>query len=52
VLDLLRHFRDLLEHRTERLGQTWREHGHASLAKQSVDEYDGSGHEPSNLFRS
>src|SRR5258707_12310879 len=31
VLDLLRHLRDLLEHWTERLGQTWREHGHASL---------------------
>src|SRR5260370_10140761 len=31
VLDLLRHLCDLLEHRTERLGQTWREHGHASL---------------------
>ena len=31
VLDLLRHLRDLLEHRTQRLGQTWREHGHASL---------------------
>src|SRR5882672_11110787 len=33
VLDLLRHLRDLLEHRTQRLGQTWREHGHASLRK-------------------
>jgi hypothetical protein len=31
VLDLLRHLSDLLEHRTERPGQTWREHGHASL---------------------
>src|SRR5260370_37756463 len=31
VLDLLRHLCDLLEHPTERLGQTWREHGHASL---------------------
>src|ERR1700755_3251188 len=30
VLDLLRHLRDLFEHWTERLGQTWREHGHAS----------------------
>jgi hypothetical protein len=38
VLDLLRHLRDLLEHRTERMGQTWRSRATHRFAKQSVDE--------------
>src|SRR5260370_18304370 len=33
VLDLLRHIRDLPEHRTKRLSQTWRQHRHAPLGE-------------------
>src|ERR1035441_5545765 len=33
LLDLHRHRSDLLEHRTERLSQTWRQHGHAPLGE-------------------